>query len=72
MRFVVILDSPDLSREYGFVVEADDKEAAKRAAAERAIATDPRGHEDLDEPSFVRQGYVVSVAAYAIAAELMP
>lgn len=43
MRFAVVVCDPSMSRDYGFVIEHEEVEAAKREAVQRAIIADPRG-----------------------------
>lgn len=42
-RFAVVLDDPQMSRGYGFVIEAEDEGEAALAAVRRAILCDPLG-----------------------------
>ena len=43
MRFAVVVNDPQQSRPYGFVIEHDDEREARIAAVRKAIVADPHG-----------------------------
>jgi hypothetical protein len=81
-RFVVIVDDPQKSRAFGYVIEHDDIDEAKREAAARSIIDDPLGcgvgnpPEEFDEATRRAQAreadLVTAVAVWAVAAEMTP